>query len=197
MSLSEEFWESKYKANDIGWDLGEVSPPLKAYFDQLTNKNIKILIPGGGNSYEAEYLHLLGFKHVYVVDFSETALKNIKNRVPSFPVSNLIQNNFFNLDLTFDLIIEQTFFCAIYPHLRPSYTEKVFNMLHKNGKVVGLLFNGTLNNSHPPFGGFKAEYIDHFKHHFNILIMDVATNSIFNRADKELFFKMEKKLRAV
>lgn len=30
--------------------------PLKVYFDQLTNKDLKILIPGGGNSHEAEYL---------------------------------------------------------------------------------------------------------------------------------------------
>ena len=86
MNLSEGFWENKYKKNKTGWDLGEVSPPLKTYFDQLTNKNLKILIPGGGNSYEAEYLFKNGFKNVYVVDISETALKNIKNRVPDFPL---------------------------------------------------------------------------------------------------------------
>ena len=90
MNLSEEFWDNRYKNNDTGWDLGEVSPPLKAYFDQLTDANLKILIPGGGNSYEAEYLHRLGFKNVYVVDLSETALNNFKLREPSFPASHLI-----------------------------------------------------------------------------------------------------------
>ena len=110
MNLSEDFWENKYKKNKTGWDLGEVSPPLKKYFDQLTDKNLKILIPGGGNSYEAEYLFKNGFKNVYVVDISKTALKNIKNRVPDFPVSQLLHANFFDLDATFDLVIEQTFF---------------------------------------------------------------------------------------
>ena len=38
INLSESFWENKYKKNKIGWDLGEVSPPLKTYFDQLINK---------------------------------------------------------------------------------------------------------------------------------------------------------------
>ena len=57
VNLSEEFWDQKYQNNKIGWDLGEVSPPLRAYFDQLENKGQTILIPGGGNSYEAEYLH--------------------------------------------------------------------------------------------------------------------------------------------
>ena len=42
MILSEKFWENKYKTNKIGWDLGEVSPPLKTYFDQLINKDLKI-----------------------------------------------------------------------------------------------------------------------------------------------------------
>ncbi|HIC33088.1 MAG TPA: SAM-dependent methyltransferase, partial [Flavobacteriaceae bacterium] len=76
MDLSEEFWDNRYKNEDTGWDLGEVSPPLKAYFDQLQDKNLKILIPGGGNSHEAEYLYNQGFTNVFVVDVSKTALEN-------------------------------------------------------------------------------------------------------------------------
>ena len=110
MDLSEKAWDSRYKNNDIGWDLGKISPPLKAYFDQLENKELKILIPGGGNSYEAEYLFKNDFKNVFVVDLSKTALQNIKKRIPNFPESQLILGDFFDLDDTFDLIIEQTFF---------------------------------------------------------------------------------------
>jgi thiopurine S-methyltransferase len=95
MNLSESFWENKYKLNKIGWDLGEVSPPLKAYFDQLTNKDLKILIPGGGNSYEAEYLFNKGFVNVFVVDLSKTAIDNIQKRIPEFPSSHLILGDFF------------------------------------------------------------------------------------------------------
>lgn len=193
MDFSEEFWNNKYKTNDIAWDLGEISPPLKAYFDQLTDKDLKILIPGGGNSYEAEYLHNLGFKNVYVVDLSRKALENIKTRVPTFPELHLIQNNFFDLDLTFDLIIEQTFFCAIHPELRPTYATKAHNILHNNGKVVGLLFNVVLNNTHPPFGGSKTEYMAYFKPYFDISIMNHAKNSIHGRIGKELFFKIKKR----
>ena len=77
----------------------------KEYFDQIENKEIKILIPGGGNSYEAEYLHNLGFKNVFVVDLSKTALDNIKQRVPSFPTSQLIHGDFFDIKNSFDLIV--------------------------------------------------------------------------------------------
>ena len=50
------FWEAKYTHKLTRWDIGYISTPLKLYFDQLTNKNISILIPGAGNGYEAEYL---------------------------------------------------------------------------------------------------------------------------------------------
>ena len=193
INLSEDFWDDRYKTNETGWDLGEISSPLKAYFDQLTNKNLKILIPGGGNSYEAEYLHNHGFKNVYVVDLSKTALNNIKRRVPSFPSSHLIHKNFFDLEMSFDLIIEQTFFCAIDPKLRPEYTKKAFELLHENGKIVGLLFDDNFGNDKPPFGGCKTEYIEHFDPHFNILTMEQAYNSHPKRAERELFLRVQKK----
>jgi len=193
MNLSEKFWENRYQTKETGWDLGKTSPPLKAYFDQLKNKDLKILIPGGGHSYEAEYLHANGFKNVYVVDVSKTALSNLKGRVPDFPSNHLIQNDFFDVDSAFDLIIEQTFFCAINPNLRPAYAAKAFELLNTNGKVVGLLFDEPLNDSKPPFGGNKSEYIEYFHPYFEILIMEDAHNSIESRRGRELFFKIKKR----
>lgn len=84
MNLSEDFYNNRYQKKDIGWNLGQVSAPLKIYFDQLKDKDTKILIHGGGNSYEAEYLHHKGFKNVYVIDLSETALLNIKKEYHCF-----------------------------------------------------------------------------------------------------------------
>jgi len=193
INLSESFWENKYKTNKMGWDLGEVSPPLKSYFDQLIDKDLKILIPGGGNSYEAEYLFNNGFNNVYVVDVSKTALDNIKNRVPGFPSSQLIHADFFELNDTFDLVIEQTFFCAINPNLRVKYTSKMKELLNKNGKLVGLLFDAKLNEDHPPFGGNKNEYIKYFESHFTMDVFEKCYNSFHNRQEMELFIQFIKK----
>ena len=192
MNFDKQFWDKKYKTNKIGWDLGEISPPLKTYFDQLKNKEIKILIPGGGNSYEAEYLFKNGFKNVFVIDISEFALKNLKNRQPSFPTANLIHANFFDFKGSFDLIIEQTFFCAINPNLRQQYATKMASLLKENGKVVGLLFNTTLNEDHPPFGGSKKDYVTIFKPYFTTVKMDDCYNSYPNRQGMELFIKLQK-----
>ncbi len=193
LNLSEDFWGKKYKTNKIGWDLGEISPPLKSYFDQLTNKALKILIPGAGNSYEAEYLFNNGFKNVYVIDIAKEPLENLKKRVPNFPETQLIHANFFDLEDTFDLIMEQTFFCAINPDLRQKYASKINSLLNKNGKLVGLLFDAKLNKDHPPFGGNKEEYLTYFKKYFSIDILEKCYNSYPNRNKMELFVKFTKK----
>ncbi len=193
MTFNEDFWDNRYIDKNTGWDIGYVSTPLKTYFDQLENKDLKILIPGGGNSYEAEYLHNLGFKNVYVVDISSIPLQGLQKRLPDFPSKHLIHANFFDLDMAFDLIIEQTFFCALDPKLRSQYVKRSHQLLNKNGKIVGLLFNDPLNEDHPPFGGNKKEYITCFNPMFNIEIMALCYNSIKPRADMELFIKMIKK----
>lgn len=194
-TLSREFWDNRYLTDEIGWDIGSISTPIKEYIDQLTDKTIKILIPGCGNAYEAEYLFENGFTNVYLIDLSPIALENFKNRVKNFPENQLICDDFFNLKTHyFNLIIEQTFFCAINPTLRSKYAEQVARLLHKNGKLVGLLFNDELNSDKPPFGGRKDEYLTYFLPHLHIEIMESSYNSIVPRAGRELFIKMVKKM---
>jgi len=193
MSQDKKFWNDRYKENNTGWDIGHVSPPLKDYFDQLTDKNIKILIPGAGNSYEAEYLHQQGFKNVHVADLSEIPLKNISKRVLDFPKEHLIHGNYFEIQQKFDLIIEQTFFCAINPSFRKDYVQKANELLTEKGKIAGLLFSVPLNNDKPPFGGNSEEYKNLFNPYFNIEIMETAINSIPKRLGNELFIKLLKK----
>ncbi len=192
-NLDARFWTAKYKNQETGWDLGQVSPPLKAYFDQLKDKGLKILIPGGGNSYEAEYLHAQGFKNVYVADLSETPLLNLKRRVPTFPDHHLLHTDFFELKDRFDLIIEQTFFCALNPSLRPKYVKEMSQLLKPSRHLVGLLFDATLNNDKPPFGGNQQEYKVLFSKHFNLEIMEPCHNSIKPRLGSELFIKLSPK----
>lgn len=191
--LDENYWSNKYTSGETGWDIGYVSTPLKEYIDQLSNKELKILIPGGGNSYEAEYLFNSRFMNVSVVDISSIPLKNLSKRLPSFPKENLLHSDFYKLDETYDLILEQTFFCAQDPKLREKYISKMFELLKSNGKLVGLLFNIPLNSDKPPFGGNETEYKSLFKKKFIVEKMETAYNSIPQRLGNELFFKMRKR----
>jgi len=190
--LDEYYWNTRYQANDIGWNIGYPSTPIKTYIDQLTDKSIKVLIPGAGNSYEAEYLWENGFKNIYVLDIAKTPLDNFKRRVPDFPNTQLLHLNFFDLDISFDLILEQTFFCALNPVLRTKYAQKMHELLRHNGKLVGLLFDFELTEQGPPFGGSRVEYINIFEPFFDIKVLEASTNSIKPRDNKELFFIFEK-----
>lgn len=192
VTLNKNFWEDRYANQTTGWDLGGISTPLKTYFNQLKNKDLKILIPGCGNSYEAEFLYNNGFTKVYVNDITQLALENFKNRVPNFPASQLIHSDFFDLDIKFDLIIEQTFFCALNPKLRATYAKKAHELLNPNGKLVGLLFNTELNKDCPPFGGSTKEYLTYFKPYFGINTFEPCYNSVVSRKDKELFINLSK-----
>jgi thiopurine S-methyltransferase len=192
MDLNEDYWDSRYHEKTTGWDVGYISTPIKEYIDQIKDKKLKVFIPGGGNSYEAEYLHDRGFNNVFVVDVAKTPLLNLQKRVPDFPLDHLIQQDFFKLEMEFDLIIEQTFFCALLPGLRPDYVEKMSQLLRRNGKLVGLLFDDPLYTDHPPFGGNKEDYKTLFKPYFEIDIMALCYNSVPERKGKELFIKLIK-----
>lgn len=185
--LTEEYWNNRYAGKDAGWDIGEVSAPIKNYIGQLTNKELLILIPGAGNAYEAELLYTLGFKDVFVLDFAEIPLQNLKKRIPGFPVEHLIREDFFLHKGQYDLVLEQTFFCAIDPSLRKQYVKHMESLLKPGGKLVGLLFDDVLNNDKPPFGGSRKEYENLFSERFDIKVMELCNNSIKPRQGRELF----------
>ncbi len=192
MNLSKEYWSNKYLENSAKWDLGSISPPLKEYINQLPNKDIKILIPGSGNSYEAEYLYKQGFKNVFVLDFAKEPLLNFKKRIPTFPDDHLLNKDFFELEIQFDLILEQTFFCALDPELREAYVTQMNKLLKPDGKLVGVLFNFKLTKFGPPYGGDLNSYKNLFEGLFTIQKLEDCYNSIPPRAGNELFFIFKK-----
>lgn len=194
MKMKTTDWDERYKTGKTGWNIGYASTPIKEYADQLKDKELKILIPGSGNSYEAEYFFNNGFKNVFVADISAYPLKNFQERVPNFPKEHLLHIDFFEIDQQFDLIIEQTFFCALHPSRRKDYVDKVHQLLYPQGKLIGLLFKFPLNpESGPPYGGNLMEYQELFSPKFDIQIMETAKNSIPPRMNNELFIKMKKK----
>jgi len=191
--LDAAFWEDNYQQENTPWDLGGVSPALKEYVDRIANKDLSILIPGAGSAYEAIYLHRAGFTQVYVCDWAPSAFQYIRNEASDFPEEHLIVGDFFKLYLQVDLILEQTFFCAIAPELRGAYAEKTAGLLTAGGKLAGLLFAFPFEQEGPPFGGTKEEYERLFAPHFHILHLAISEASIKPRAGRELFIELQKR----
>ncbi len=191
--LSYQFWDELYKTGQTGWDIGYVSTPLKIYFDQINEQSIKILVPGAGNGYEAEYLHKHDFPNVYLLDYSVESIKSFNQRYPDFPESHLINQDFFEHNGEYDLIVEQTFFSSIPREQRLIYADKMHQLLKPGGKLIGLLFNHEFNFPEPPFGGTENEYRALFNPLFEFKKMEIAHNSIKPRAGRELFIILQKK----
>lgn len=192
MKLNKEYWENRYQNNDSPWDAGGITTPIKEYIDQLTDKDIHILIPGAGNSYEFDYLIKKGFKNTYVIDIAPSPIKELRNRNPELE-EQIIEGDFFSLDQKFDLILEQTFFCALPPNLRNEYVAKMRESLNPKGKIVGLLFDFPLTSEGPPYGGSYEEYHQLFSKNFLIKKLETCYNSIKPRDQKEFFIHFEKK----
>lgn len=190
--MDANYWTNRYLKSNTPWDMGSVSPPLSCYFQQLNAKSQRILIPGAGNAYEAEWLWNNGFSNVFVIDLSEEPLKNLKKRCPDFPDQQLLKGDFFKLNQKFDLVVEQTFFCALQPHQRQDYAEKMLEILQPNGKLIGVLFDFPLTEQGPPFGGSREEYKNLFSKNFKIERLERCYNSIKPRQGNELFIKLIK-----
>ena len=193
----QEYWQTRYEEDSTGWDLGKISSPLKEYIDQLTDKTIRILIPGAGNGYEAEYLWNSGFKNVFVLDIAPAPLANLKKRIPDLPEEQLIEQDFFKHKDNYDLILEQTFFCSFPPIKmnRTKYATKMVSLLKEKGKLVGVYFDFPLTDDmeNRPFGGSLREYRTYFQPYFNLLVFERCHNSNADRMDKEIFAILEKK----
>jgi len=188
---TKDYWSQRYIDKRTGWDIGAPSTPLKTYIDQLTNTNLKILIPGAGNAYEAEYLIAKGFKNVFILDISEIPLQEFQQRNPEFPSEQFVCEDFFAHQESYDLIIEQTFFCSFPPlvETRKQYAKQMADLLAPNGKLVGLWFDIPLTDDleKRPFGGTKEEYLGYFEPYFTSKTFEKAYNSISPRAGNELF----------
>jgi thiopurine S-methyltransferase len=189
----ENYWNNKYIAKNIGWDIGYVSTPIKEYVDQLSSKEVKILIPGCGNAWEGEYLINQNFRKTHLIDISSQAIKEFKNRVPKFPESQIHHVNFFEHNETYDLIIEQTFLSALHPSMREDYVKKMNALLNPGAKLIGVIFGIEFFNDHPPYGGLLSEYEKLFQPYFHVKVLEIAHNSIPPRKDNELFLILEKK----
>ena len=191
-NLDAGFWNDRYKAGDTGWDMGQVSPPLKGYIDQLANKDIRVLIPGCGNAYEADYLLSRGFTNITLLDVAPLLVMKLRKTFHNREGLRIVLGDFFSHQGEYDLILEQTFFCALEPSFRKAYRDKMLSLLTPGGTLAGVLFNTNFEKEGPPFGGSQKEYRDLFSGHFGKVRIKPCYNSHPKRAENEVFMILKK-----
>lgn len=194
--MDSQYWNDRYLKGDTGWDMGAVSPPLKEYIDQLVDRDIRILIPGGGNSYEAAYLAGQAFSDVTVLDIAPVLVEQLRKTFARTRVK-ILEEDFFSHTGTYDLVLEQTFFCAIDPSRRADYVKHMYSLIKPGGHLAGVLFNRHFTQEGPPFGGTEREYRELFSPLFDIKTLQTCYNSHPARQDYELFINFIPKLRKI
>jgi hypothetical protein len=130
--------------------------------------------------------------NTYSLDWSSTVKDMILNTYPLVPEKNIFVEDFFQHSGNYDTILEQTFFCAIDPEDRMRYAAKVGELLNPGGVLAGVLFNFSLTEDGPPFGGSATEYHDILARYLTVLRIDQCENSMPSRVERELFFEARK-----
>ena len=193
ISLDQSYWNTRWENGQTGWDIGYAAPAITEFMMQYPDKNAAILIPGCGNAYEAEWLAGQGFTNITLLDIAPKAVEHLKEKFLHIDVIKVLCEDFFQHEGNYDVLIEQTFFCAITPNRRKDYVHKVNSLLNAKGEIIGLLFDKNFDKPGPPFGGTMAEYESIFETFFKIHKMERCYNSIAPRTATELFIHLKKK----
>jgi len=184
------FWEQRYANYETGWDIGYPNPVLIEYVKNNFDKNTRIFIPGCGNGYEVVELVKSGYTQITCIDIALQPVETLRQQVNQR--ATILLGDFFEHEGQYDLILEQTFFCALNPTLRNQYVEQMYRLLAPSGILSGLLFIVNFEKN-PPFGGSKQEYLEIFDPKFEIQQAEPCLNSIPPRLGSELFFEFKKK----
>ena len=189
-----DYWSARYRAGQTGWDTRGVNRGLVDLVLAHSSPRDRVLIPGAGSGYEAEELLRRGYREVYVCDWAAEAFAGMRASpvlAEAFPdpaerARHFLVGDFFGLEGSYDVLVEQTFFCAIDPARRGDYVAQAARLLRPGGLVVGLLFDRAFPAPGPPFGGDRDAYAARFATHFEIERLGAFAHSIPSRQGTEL-----------
>jgi SAM-dependent methyltransferase len=187
------FWRSRYREQDLGWDLGAAAPPLVRAFQALTP--CRAVVVGCGQGHEVRALAKLGFDAVGV-DFAPEAVE----RARALTAAAGLQATFVQADVlalpgalgTCGLWVEHTCFCAIDPARRSEYVAAAERTLLPGGELVGLFYaHGRAGG--PPYRTTEAEVRRRFQPGFEIELLEVAADSVERRRGEELLGRFRRR----
>lgn len=189
-------WQGHYDRGDLMWDIEQVSPPFANLWEERKVSPGKAIIPGCGRGHEVVYFAERGFD-MTGVDFAVGAVTHLERTLAERDLrARVIHGDFFSLDVShddcYDIMFEQTFFCAIAPSQRSLYVETVTRILKKGGLLVALFYEtGTVGG--PPFNTTCADIQNYFPPNFVVEYLEKAGDSIERRKGKEWLAILRKK----
>lgn len=155
-------WNGRYEEGKTGWDLGGAPPVLLRTIPRFTTRPgaddrtapLRVLVPGCGRGHDAVAWARAGAVTTGI-DFAPLAIEAARAVAESAGVAvNYVQADVFSLPPTlhgaFDLVWEQTCFCAIPREMRRAYAASMTTALAPGGVLLGLFWNHGREGG-PPF----------------------------------------------
>ncbi|MEM7517098.1 MAG: methyltransferase domain-containing protein [Planctomycetota bacterium] len=134
-------WAQRYAEKNTPWDNGEAHPDLRERFADLDlPRGGRALVPGCGRGHDALFLAQQGL-NVLAVDLVEGLADEVGARFEKLGSRFLVADALtLEIDEPFDLVFEQTFYCAIDPEQRPAWAALQARALKPGGKLAVLVF---------------------------------------------------------
>lgn len=139
-------WEQRYREGRTRWDLGGAPPALaRAIAARPAPPRLRVLVPGAGFGHDALAWARAGHG-VTAVDLAVSATDALSARAQraGLPLRVLTADLFHlptDLSSAFDLVWEQTCYCAIPPERRLDYVRAMADALVPGGLLLALLWN--------------------------------------------------------
>lgn len=178
-------WNDRYVEGRTGWDLGAAPPALlreitaavERHAQRRVEAPLRVLVPGCGRGHDALAWARAGAE-VVGMDFAPLAVQEATALAESndLPVRYL-QANVLELPAelvgSFDLVWEQTCFCAIPLESRRGYAAAMTDALDEDGELLGIFWNHG-NEGGPPFDVTP----DHVREAFSGLLVERARHAV-------------------
>ncbi len=197
-----EFWEEIYEGGRAGWDLGGPTPVFKRLLDSGEFPPGRVIVLGAGRGHDALEFARHGFQ-VTAVDFADEPIRAMRVALeanPGLDMEILQQDLFqlpYDLDGTFDYVLEYTCYCAIDPHRRPEYANLVTRLLKPGGLYIDLAFPLDEHPGGPPFAVSVEEiWRLFFQRGFKPLRREPPSDSVKPRQGREELLIFQKSQRS-
>lgn len=135
-------WRKTWRAGVTPWDAGTSPPALRRLVDRGAVPSGRILVPGCGTGYDLATLARTD-REVVGIDLSEDARKAFVAAHPELPGSVVYEvADFFSYAPArgFDFVWDYTFFCALDPGQRTSWSQAMKRLVNPAGVLATLLF---------------------------------------------------------
>jgi SAM-dependent methyltransferase len=135
-------WKEAWKAGVTPWDAGASPPALRSLLDRGAVPAGRVLVPGCGTGYDLATLARAD-REVVGIDLSEDARSAFLAAHPDLPGTvDYEVTNFFSYAPArgFDFVWDYTFFCALDPDQRSSWSQTMERLVKPGGLLATLLF---------------------------------------------------------